>query len=100
MVIWARGIAPVEKLTRNGVGAVRPRWQVGSFVHREDGKFRVQLERQLRLQLFDFAAQVSNPEELTRIDGATLQNIIAIHVHQAARSQIDSATGKDMGLDS
>jgi hypothetical protein len=62
-----------------------------SFVHCEDGEFRVKLKCELWQQHLDCACQIADAEELPSINAATLENVVSIYVHQARRSYVDSA---------
>jgi hypothetical protein len=80
VVIWARGIAAVVELARDGVGAMGTHWYWRRLRKSQYSKFRPEQESELRLEPLDSLRQVSDLEEPSHIDGAAVKNIVSIDV--------------------
>ena len=73
VVIRKRRIATVVELARDGMGAMRSRFDVRRCGHRQNCECRPKLECQFRLQLGYLPCDVSNAKETPRIDAAALR---------------------------
>src|ERR1035437_8707330 len=95
-----RGVARVEELAGDGVGAVRSGSKVGSLGLVENTEERPQPEGEIVLQFFNAAGQIPDPEELPHVDGAALKDVTPVDVRQTRRRHVYPAARKHAILDS